>query len=322
LLGFSEKNIYFWLFGKSEIDNKFKKGKSMNIMKVRGFVVILLLLFCGINVYSQKVIDLWDGNPPVDNGITVAETLERNGTWYVNVSKPTLTIYSPEAAKNNGTVVVICPGGGYTGLSFKNEGTDFAEWLNTKGITAAILKYRMPNKHKDIPLSDAWEAIRYVRRNAERLNIDPAKVGIAGFSAGGHLASTASTHFNFEGINTRPDFSILYYPVITMEKATHGGSKGNLLGDNPSAEDIYMFSNEKQVNVNTPPTLIFFSDDDRVVFPQNSIDYYNALKNNNVPASMYIFPEGGHGFGMTKNFRYHTQMLNLLEMWLTPWTTK
>jgi acetyl esterase/lipase len=285
-------------------------------------LAMLLLLVCGIHAYSQEVVDLWQGDPPVDNGITVAETLDRSGTWYVNVSKPTLTVYSPEATRNNGTVVIICPGGGYAGLSFKNEGTDFAEWLNTKGITAVILKYRMPNKHKEVPLSDAWEAIRYVRRNAGRLNINPAKVGIAGFSAGGHLASTASTHFCFDGINTRPDFSILYYPVITMERATHGGSRNNLLGDNPSAENIQMFSNEKQVNVNTPPTLLFLSDDDRVVSPRNSIDYYDSLKKNNVPASIYIFPEGGHGFGMTKTFKYHSEMLTLLEKWLTQWTAK
>lgn len=290
-------------------------------MKRRSHVMLLLLLsVCAVNAYAQETVDLWQGNPPVDNGITVAETLEGNGTWYVNVSKPTLTIYSPEAEKNNGTAVVICPGGGYAGLSFKNEGTDFAEWLISKGITAVILKYRMPNKHKEVPLNDAWEAIRYVRRNAGRLHVNPNKVGIAGFSAGGHLASTASTHFCFEGINTRPDFSILYYPVITMERATHGGSRNNLLGDNPSPEDIYMFSNEKQVNTNTPPALLFLSDDDRVVFPQNSIDYYNALKRNKVPASMYIFPEGGHGFGMTENFKYRREMLSLMEMWLSRWT--
>ncbi|WP_277464205.1 alpha/beta hydrolase [Parabacteroides sp. PF5-6] len=291
------------------------------MMKMKSFLVFLCLLVGVVNGYAQQVVDLWNGQPPTENGLTVAETVQNNGTWYINVSHPTLTIYSPQAEKNTGAVVVVCPGGGYAGLSFKNEGTDFAEWLNSVGITAVILKYRMPNKHKEIPLNDAWEAIRYVRRNAEQLHINPSKVGIAGFSAGGHLASTAATHFAFDGINTRPDFCILYYPVITMERATHGGSRANLLGDNPSPEDIHMFSNEKQVNVNTPPTILFLSDDDRVVLPQNSIDYYRALKNNNIPASMYIFPEGGHGFGMTKGFKYRAQKLALLEMWLKPWTT-
>jgi len=285
-------------------------------MKTKLFTLLLLLFCINISTYSQTVVDLWDGDPPADNEITIAETLENNGTWYINVSKPTLTIYSPESSKNTGRAIVVCPGGGYSGLSFSNEGILFAKWLNEQGITAVILKYRMPNKHKDIPLSDAWQAIRYVRRNADKLQVNPSKVGIAGFSAGGHLASTASTHFSLEGIHTRPDFSILFYPVITMGVLTHSGSKSNLLGEDPSQDDIYTFSNEKQVNVNTPPTLLLLSDDDRVVLPQNSVDYYNALKNNNIPASMYIFPEGGHGWGMNSNFKYHTEMLFLLKSWI------
>lgn len=285
-------------------------------MKVKT-ITFLLLLFCIHTVSnSQTVVNLWEGNPPTSNEITTPETMERNGTWYINVSTPTLTIYSPDISKNTGRAVIVCPGGGYAGLAFQHEGTRFAEWLKDEGITAVILKYRMPNKHKDVPLSDAWEAIRYIRRNADKLKINPSKVGIAGFSAGGHLASTASTHFSYEGIHTRPDFSILFYPVITMEEFTHNGSKNNLLGDTPSLDDIYIFSNEKQVNVNTPPTLLLLSDNDRVVLPQNSINYYNALKNNNIPASMYIFPEGGHGWGMNKEFKYHNEMLTLLRMWI------
>lgn len=284
--------------------------------KTRLFALLLFFFCFNSYSYSQVVVDLWPGNPPTSNEIATPEALERNGTWYVNVSKPTLTIYSPEASQNTGRAIVICPGGGYAGLAFEHEGTRFAEWFIKQGITAVVLKYRMPNKHKDIPLNDAWEAIRYVRRNADKLRVNPEKVGIAGFSAGGHLASTASTHFCFEGIHTRPDYSILFYPVITMGRLTHGGSKANLLGDNPSPEDIYRFSNEKQVNVNTPPTLLLLSDDDRTVLPQNSVDYYNSLKNNNIPASMYIFPEGGHGWGMNESFKYHTEMLSVLKKWI------
>lgn len=291
-------------------------------MKTKSLTFLVLFICLGHTAFSQVVVDLWNGNPPISNEITTAETLERNGTWYINVSKPTITIYSPDASKNTGKAIVVCPGGGYAGLAFQHEGTMVAEWLREQGITAVILKYRMPNKHKDIPLSDAWEAIRYVRRNAGELNVNPSKVGIIGFSAGGHLAATASTHFSFEGISTRPDFSILVYPVITMERITHGGSRNNLLGENPSVEDIYMFSNEKQVNVNTPPTLLLLSDDDGTVMPQNSIDYYNALKNNKIPASMYIFPEGGHGWGMNTNFKYHNEMLSLLKMWIDSLDTK
>ena len=278
--------------------------------------IFSVFLFLSTVSYGQTVVDLWEGAPPNDNGITTPEVIENEGSWVVNVSHPTLTIFSPSKESNNGMAVIICPGGGYTGLAIQHEGMEMAKWLNTLGITGIVLMYRMPNKHKDIPLSDAWQAIRYVRKNAAKLGVNPKKVGIAGSSAGGHLASTASTHYSYDGINTRPDFSILFYPVITAELPTHGGSRNNLLGDNPSLSDIHMFSNEKQVNNNTPPAILLLSDDDKVVLPQNSIDYYKALKNNNVPATMYIFPEGGHGWGMNKDFKYHQQMIHLLEMWL------
>ena len=278
--------------------------------------VILLMCLTPFFLYSQKEVDLWEGEPPTTNGITMPERIDENGSWVVNVSKSTLTIFSPSNDKNNGMAVIICPGGGYSGLAFQHEGTEIAQWFNTLGITGVVLKYRMPEKHKEVPLHDAWQAIRYVRKNAKELGINPGKVGIAGSSAGGHLAATASTHYSFEGIHTRPDFSILLYPVITVGTHTHAGSKNNLMGDNPSFSDIHLFSNEKQVNNNTPPAILLLSDDDKAVLPQNSIDYYNALKNNEVPATMYIFPEGGHGWGMNKDFKYHNQMLNLLEMWL------
>lgn len=276
----------------------------------------ILSLFLSANMNAQKVVKLWEGNPPTSNELTEPEKYEKNGGWFTNVSVPELNIYLPDEASNTGMAVVICPGGGYAGLAFEHEGTQFAQWLNKQGVAAFILKYRMPNKHKQVPLDDAWQAIRYVRTHATEYNIKTDKVGIAGFSAGGHLAATASTHYALSGVNTRPDFSILFYPVITMETATHGGSKFNLLGDNPSAADVYTFSNEKQVNVNTPPAILLLSDDDGAVPPVNSIGYYKALKNNNVPATMYIFPEGEHGWGMRENFKYHTQMLDLLGMWL------
>ncbi len=174
----------------------------------------------------------------------------------------------------------------------------------------------MPNGHKEIPLDDAWQAMRYMRKNAEKYNVKADKIGISGFSAGGHLASTASTHFSKEGTSTRPDFSILFYPVITMGDATHQGSKNNLLGKEASEEDVLNFSNEKQITAETPPTILLLSDNDKVVVPENSISYYTALKKNNVPASMYIFPEGGHGWGMNSNYKYRSQFLDLLENWL------
>ena len=197
--------------------------------------------------------------------------------------------------------VVICPGGGYAGLAIQHEGSEFAKWLNGQGITAFVLKYRMPNKHKEVPLDDAQQAMRYVRKHANEFGIDANKVGIAGFSAGGHLAATTSTHYTTEGTSTKPDFSILFYPVITMEMATHGGSRSNLLGDKPLPEDIQFFSNEKQINANTPPAILLLSDDDKSVSPVNSVFYYEALKKNNIPATMYIFPKGGHGWGIGSN---------------------
>lgn len=285
-------------------------------MKAVHILIPVFIWTVSLYSYGQKTIDLWKDTPPSSNGITTPEVSEKDGWWITNISHPTLTIYSPVKEKNTGVAVIICPGGGYMGLAIQHEGEEFAEWLNTLGITGIVLKYRMPNKHKKIPLDDAWQAIRYARENAQALNINPQKVGIAGFSAGGHLAATASTHYCFEGINTRPDFSILFYPVITMKIATHGGSKNNLLGDTPSESDIYMYSNETQINAHTPPAILLLSDDDDVVSPENSIGYYQALKQNNIPASMYIFPEGGHGWGMNKDFKYNKMMLSLLKEWL------
>ena len=269
-----------------------------------------------ITLNAQQVIKLWEEAPPTSNGLTGDEIVRNNGASISNVSIPTLTVYLPEKSSRTGMAVVICPGGGYSGLAFDHEGVMVAKWLNSEGIAAFILKYRMPNKHKEIPLSDAQQAIRYVRSHASEYDINTSKIGICGFSAGGHLAATASTHFGMSGINSHPDFSILFYPVITMTEATHGGSRSNLLGDNPSPTDIYTFSNEKQVNVNTPPAIILLSDDDKVVVPENSITYYEALKRNDIPVAMYIFPTGGHGWGFYDTFTYHKQMTELLSAWL------
>ena len=285
-------------------------------MKYKFLSLAFMCCLLSINpIDAQKVMKLWEGNPPEGNGIMEKETI-RDESFIINVSVPELEIYLPEKSARTGMAVVICPGGGYSGLAYDHEGIMVARWLNKEGIAAFILKYRMPNKHKNVPLSDAQQAIRYVREHAAEFGVDELKIGICGFSAGGHLASTASTHFATSGTSTRPDFSILFYPVVTMTKMTHGGSRNNLLGDNPSQAEIHMFSNEKQVNVNTPPALLLLSDDDKTVLPENSIRYYEALKRNNVPASMYIFPTGGHGWGFRDNYEYHKQMTDLLSAWL------
>lgn len=283
--------------------------------KKTALISLFILLFV-INMNAQQVVKLWESNPPTNNELSGSDKVERDGDWITNVSVPELYVYLPEKSINTGLAVVICPGGGYAGVAINHEGHDFAKWLNSKGIAGIVLKYRMPNKHKQVPLEDAHQAMRYVREHAKELGVNPEKVGVAGFSAGGHLAATVSTHYATSGTSTRPDFSILFYPVITMNPATHGGSQKSLLGDKPSIFDIHVFSNEKQVTSNTPPTILLLSDDDKTVLPVNSTLYYDALKSNNVSATMYVFPEGGHGWGMRSNFAYHTQMLMLLEMWL------
>ncbi|WP_085537102.1 alpha/beta hydrolase [Massilibacteroides vaginae] len=276
--------------------------------------LLSILFVCIFPIEAQQVIKLWESNPPVSNNITAPENNKDH--WITNVSEAELTIYLPPKELNTQKAVVVCPGGGYAGLASMHEGVQVAEWLNKQGIAAFVLKYRMPNKHKSVPLDDAWQAMRHVRERATEYNVRPDKIGIAGFSAGGHLASTVSTHFAPTGTSTRPDFSILFYPVITMDIATHGGSKTNLLGDNPSISDLHLFSNEKQVNNTTPPTILLLSDDDKVVLPENSTRYYDALKKNDIKATMYIFPEGGHGWGLRSDFRFHKEMTTLLASWL------
>jgi acetyl esterase/lipase len=225
------------------------------------------------------------------------------------VTVPTLTLFLPNSKKSNGTAVVICPGGGYSHLAIDKEGFKVASWLNTLGITAFVLKYRLPSdwimENKTIgPLQDAQEAIRMVRRHANTWNINPEKIGIMGFSAGGHLASTLSTHYLddvyvHDSISAKPNFSILIYPVISMEnEITHKGSRTNLLGNVPSEDLMVLYSNEKQIDSLTPPTFLIHATDDKAVPVENSIQYYMALKDNNIPVEMHIFENGGHGFGL------------------------
>ena len=241
-----------------------------------------------------------------------AELLWSSGApWAVGYGegdKPSLTTYLP-ASGGNGTSVIVCPGGGYRTLAMDHEGHDVARWLNSLGVAAFVLRYRLgPRYHHPIQLGDAQRAIRTVRSRAAAIGLDPARVGIMGFSAGGHLASTAATHFDagdpgatdpIDRAGSRPDFAILGYPVISFTtEYTHRGSKQNLLGDNPDPARVNLLSNELQVSAQTPPAFLVHTSDDSSVPPENSVLFYMALRKHKVPAEMHIYEKGPHGVGL------------------------
>ena len=262
--------------------------------------------------FAQQPVELplWPNGAPNSNGLTGGEK-EVSPHRLSNVTAPTITVY--RAPQPNGMAVIMCPGGGYSRLAMDHEGHDMAPWFCGQGITYIVLKYRMPNGHCEVPLSDAERAIRIVREHAGEWNINPRKIGIMGASAGGHLASTLATHYSAE---TRPDFQILLYPVVTMLQNTHGGSRNELLGKSPTTEQIRHFSNELQVTSDTPQAFIVLSSDDGAVPPSNGVNYYLALQKNNVPASLHVYPTGGHGWGYRDNFKYKQQWTQELEKWL------
>lgn len=277
---------------------------------------IIFTFFTGIASHSQsknEIIPIWSKIP---DEIKAADYNENESIKDGRVQStslvtiPTLSVFLPATSKPNQAAVLIFPGGGYQHLAIDKEGTKVAEWLNTLGIAAFVVKYRLPSdkimKDKTVgPLQDAQEAMRYVRENAAKYNIDPNKIGIIGFSAGGHLASTLATHYDDKVYETtsktsaRPDFSLLIYPVISMvNEMTHKGSQTSLLGNHPSRKLLDSFSNEKRVTNQTSPTFLVHATDDTVVLPENSINYYLALKKNGVPAELHIYEKGGHGFGL------------------------
>ncbi|MBV9989530.1 MAG: alpha/beta hydrolase [Chitinophagaceae bacterium] len=244
-----------------------------------------------------------------------------------DIQKPLLYIHRP--AKPNGVAVLICPGGGYYVLAMDHEGHNIARWFTERGITAFVLKSRLPDDNlmtqKTIrPLQDAQQAMRIIRGNAARWKIDPSKLGIMGFSAGGHLASTVGTHFNKQvgeitdpKISVRPDFMILGYPMISYKPGNYPATAPNrLLGDKPSAALIEEYSNELHVTADTPPTFLFLSSDD-FLSPMNSIGFFNALLQHKVPAELHVFEKGGHGYALSKKHRGHVEEWDReLEGWL------
>ena len=277
-------------------------------------ILLLSFLFATTMLSAQKPVELplWPNGATNNNELTGTEQGRNNG-GVSNVTEPTLTVYP--APHPNGMAIIMCPGGGYSGLAMHHEGHDMASWFNTQGITYAVLKYRMPNGHHEVPLSDAEQAIRMVRKHAAEWGVNPQRVGIMGASAGGHLAASLATLYSSD--KTRPDFQILFYPVISMQKGvTHGGSRKNLIGENPSQELEQKYSLERQVSPRTPQAFIMLSSDDDAVPPINGIGYFLALRDHKVPASLHAYPTGGHGWGFRDNFTYKRQWTEELEKWL------
>lgn len=261
-----------------------------------------LLLALGASASAQRVFDinLWAGNAPNDNG-DKADTAK-------------VRVYLADERKATGRAVIVMPGGGYESLSMGHEGIDWAPFLNNLGITAVVLKYRMPHGNPQVPVSDAEEAMRLVRKNAATWHINPNDVGVMGFSAGGHLASVIATK---SAAAVRPNFQMLFYPVITMMPGyTHGGSHDNFLGREAKKKDEREYSTDAQVSRTTPRALIVVSDNDHAVAPANSVNYYMELYRHDVPASLFVYPKGGHGYGISPSFAYHSEMLLNVKAWL------
>lgn len=274
------------------------------------YIMTMLLLIFSAAAFAQEgmKMELWSKGAPNANG-------DEN-------DKAELTVYLPDAKKATGRAVVCCPGGGYTHLAMDHEGHQWATFFNNQGIALIVLKYRMPHGNPQIPISDAEEAMKIVRMNAVEWHIDRNNIGIMGFSAGGHLASTIATHSKGEAA---PDFQILFYPVITMDLGyTHKGSHNNLLGTMAESKKEqkemrrleFEYSNDLQVNRTTPRAFIALSDDDKAVPAANGFNYYQQLYKHDVPASLHIYPTGGHGWGYRESFDYHYQMLFELKGWL------
>lgn len=267
------------------------------------------------NYYQDETILIWDNNKaPHSNGLE-GEAYEATPYRLVNTTKAQLYVYNADPAKATGQAVVICPGGGYAKLSMDQEGYLMAQWLAKNGIAAFVLEYRLPNGHREVPLEDTVEAIRIVRKKAKKFNIDPAKVGVMGFSAGGHLAASVS---NIPPVEDRPNFSILFYPVVIANHYTsHSGSFRNLLGKGFAQADADEFSMEKLASENTPPTILLLSDDDATVPAAGAAMYYASLRYHGVRAAMYVFPEGKHGWGNYDRFSYQKEWQHLLLRWLS-----
>lgn len=271
-------------------------------MKITSILLTALLTLSALSLHAQRTLtaDLWDGQTPPGKG-------EAGDTARIEV-------FLPDEHVATGRAIVICPGGGYEGLAMDHEGRQWASYLNNLGIAAVVLKYRMPHGRPSVPIADAEQAIRLTRANAREWNIDKDDVGIMGFSAGGHLAATVATKARDDA---KPDFQILFYPVITMiSDYTHHGSHDNFLGSGAKKKQEQEYSADQHVTRLTPRALILLSDDDHTVMAANGVNYYVELYRHDVPAALHVYPDGGHGWGINPSFRYHTEMLLDLRAWL------
>lgn len=281
----------------------------------RFLFISILLITCMLHGFSQEEIKLYPNGPTESNELKTEEKW-RDKDFLLDISEPRMYAYPASKENNCGTAVLICPGGGYSGVSAVKEGAEIAKWFNELGVSAFVLYYRMPNGHYEIPLKDAQTALSIIHKRSREWKINKKKIGIMGFSAGGHLASTVGTHFKTKA--ERPAFMLLAYPVVTMNKdLTHKGSRDNLLGKNPSDELVKLYSNELQVNKQTPPTFIIHARDDGAVPIANSENLLEALQKNKVPAKLVTYDEGGHGFGMRKKGIPVENWPQKMKSWLT-----
>ena len=256
---------------------------------------------------------LYPQGAPDNNGLPADKAVYAE-SHAEKIAEADYMLFRADPSKATGQAVVICPGGAYLGVAYTHEGIQVAQWMNERGITALMLRYRMPNGHHDIPLHDARTAIALLRDHAAEWGIDPHQVGIMGFSAGGHLAAAASTRFT--GTDDRPDFTVLMYAAISRdERMIDRETMGNLFGADVPA-DSALYSCEKEVTARTPPAFLAMSDDDDNVLPGNSICYYTALKRHGVPAELHAYPRGKHGWGWNPSFRYHDELTASLRRWL------
>jgi acetyl esterase/lipase len=291
------------------------RSRSLSTYVCAFFVIIAALAAARLRAAEPKTELLWPEGAPGAKGETPHD-------------KPTLIIYLPEKEKATGTGIVVCPGGGYGGLAMGHEGHDIGKWLNSLGIAAFICDYRHSGKgyKHPAPLDDAQRAIRTARARATEFNIKPNRIGVLGFSAGGHLASTAATHFEAERPDekdtiqkqsSRPDFAVLCYPVIVFDADyTHKGSQHNLIGQDAAPDLVQSLSNEKQVTANTPPTFLWHTTEDKVVPPENSVQFYLACVKHKVRAELHIYEKGQHGIGLGTKHPGADQWPKQFELWL------